>query len=401
VTAPPKLLEVLRSSQETLRDPRVIDFDPATVTALTITAPGQPELALQRLEAPAVPVAPATAKATDPAPAAPKAAWQVVTRIPGQAPITVPGDPEVIAALLKKLQLLSARETVVPNQPVKYGFLSDVPSAADLERYGFNRPEREITLNLNTGGGLSGKEPSALVLQIGVSPDEPGKAFARLTNPSFVYEIVPDILAAAPVQSRHYHVRQLRDLPEGALITSLALFDHSNETPLYTQKLKEGEKNWDAVLAAEPEATRPVLRTLLAQLRQLRARDFVADSFSLDHAETAEGPRPWRYRLDYAIAFNGGDVTQATQSSLLLTERLGGGTQLAGTADFGGVVFDLPQEMIDALFTLVYGNKHDPGPPAPAPIETPASGKEPAAAATPAPARNTPTEPAKPAPAKP
>ncbi len=50
-SVPQPLLDVLRSAQEALRDPHVLDFDPATVTAFTITAPGQPELNLQRLEA--------------------------------------------------------------------------------------------------------------------------------------------------------------------------------------------------------------------------------------------------------------------------------------------------------------------------------------------------------------
>src|SRR6478609_6624085 len=47
---PTALLDVLRSSQESLRDTHVADFEPATVTSLTISAPGQPDLALQRLE---------------------------------------------------------------------------------------------------------------------------------------------------------------------------------------------------------------------------------------------------------------------------------------------------------------------------------------------------------------
>ncbi len=407
----PKLLEVLRASQETLRDAHVLDFEPATVTALTLTAPGQPDLALQKLEAvaPAPAAAPVvTAKSsaskdapapdTTAKPAAPVEAWQVVTRLPGQAPVTVPGDPTVITGLLQKIQLLSARK-----------FLSDAPAAADLERYGFNRPEREITLNLSNGGGLNGTEPSTLVLQVGVSPDEPGKAFARLTNPSFVYEILPDILTDAQVLARHYRLRQLRDLPEGAVITSLTLVDTSTNTTIYTQKLKEGDKNWDAVLAAEPEAARPVLAGLLAQLRKLRAQDFVADTFVPDHADTPRGPHPWRFRLDYAIAFNGGDAAQATPSSLLLTERLGGTTQLAGTADFGGVVFSLTQEMIDPLFTLIYGNKHDPGPPAPTPADTKpattADAKAPVAppaeakVSSPSPATPTPAAPATPPPA--
>ncbi len=192
-TVPPQLLEVLRAAQENLRDPHVIDFEPATVTALTIAAPGQPELALQKLES-AAPDKAAPAGTTAPE------SWQVVTRTAGQAPVTLAGDAAVISELLTKLQLLSARQTTLPNGQTRYGFLSDAPSAAEVERYGFNRAEREITFNLNTGGGLSGKDPQSVVLQVGVSPDEPGKAFARLTNPPFVYEILPDILDETPLR---------------------------------------------------------------------------------------------------------------------------------------------------------------------------------------------------------
>jgi len=374
VTVRPELLEILRSSQENLRDAHVMDFDPATVTALTIVTPGQPELALQKLES-------AKPAANDAPPAAD--AWQVVTRVAGQAPLTVAGDPTVITDLLRKLQQLSARRTTLADGQVRFGFLSDAPAAADLERYGFARPEREITLNLNTGGGISGKDASNTVLQVGVSPDEPGKAFARLTNPPFVYEILPDILDDTPAVARHYRLRQLRDLPEGARITSLALIDLGTNAPIYSQKLKEGDTNWDAALAAEPATVRPHLATILTQLRKLRARDFVSDTFSGDHADTPQGSRPWRFRLDYTIAFNGGD---ATPSSLLLTERLGGALQLAGTGDFGGLVFSLPQELIDALFPLTYGNKNDPGPAAPnGPPVTPAAAPVPPPATTPAP----------------
>ncbi len=377
-SGPHQLLEVLRTAQEALRDPRVLDFDPTTVTALTITAPGQPELALQKLESatPAPEKAAAGAAPSDTSAKGPaKEGWQVVTRANGQAPVTLPGDAAVITELLTKLQLLSAHEYTMPDGKVNHGYLSDAPSAAEVERYGFNRAEREITLNLKTGGGLSGKEPSTEVLQVGVSPDEPGKAFARLTNPPFVYEILPDILDETPSAARHYRQRLLRpELPESARLTSLALVDLATNTTLYAQKLKEGDRNWDVILAAEPEAVRPVLAGLLAQLRRLQAQDFAADAFTPDHADSPQGPHPWRYRLDYTIAFNG-DPAQGTPSSLLLTERLGGKSQLAGTADFGGVVFIPTQPMIDALFALIYGQKNDPGPVAPAAAQP----KEPAA----------------------
>jgi hypothetical protein len=139
------------------------------------------------------------------------------------------------------------------------------------------------------------------------------------------------------------------------------LFDLAANKPLYTQKLKETDKNWDAAIAVEPEPIRKPLTNILAQLRQLRAQRFATGSFNPDHADTPQGPRPWHYRLDYTIAYNGGGAAQSTPSSLLLTDRLAGKTQLAGTADFGGVVFSVTQELLDGLFPLTYG-PNDPGP---------------------------------------
>ena len=373
---PDLLLKVLRSSQEELRDPHVTDFDPATVTSLTIAVPGQPELSLQKLESTAAnagtgqPAQPSAKDSDD------KDYWQVVVRAPGQAPVIASAaDPDLLDDLLKKIRQLEARK-----------FLSDAPSAADTENYGFNRPEREITLGLNTGGGPSEKDPSTQVLQIGVSPDQPGKAFARLTNPTFVYEILPDIIEETPASALHYRKRLLRKLPDGAIITSLAVVDLVTGKPVYAQKLKEGDKNWEAALAIEPEPVRKPIAGILAQLRQLRAQQFAASTFSPDHADTPQGPRPWRYRIDYTIAFNGGGAAQSTPASLLLTDRLGGKTQLAGSADFGGVVFSITQELLDAIFPLTYSGPNDPGPAAPAPATTAPTTTTPPAAAPAVPA---------------
>lgn len=238
-----------------------------------------------------------------------------------------------------------------------------------MENYGFNRPEREISLGLSTGGGLTGNEPSTVVLQVGVSPDRAGVAFARLTNPPFVYEIVPDILEDTPALARHYRQRLLRKLPKDALITSVSLVDLGTGATVATHRLKEGEKAWDAALAGEPEAARKHLLTIVQELDTLRADRFTADGFSPDHADTPEGVRPWRYRLDYSVAFAGAPETPA---SLFLSERIGGKTLVAGTADFGGATFAVTQPLLDALFALTYTAPHDPGP-----VTAPTAGPEP------------------------
>ncbi len=360
---PQPLVDVLRAAQEALRDPRVLDFEPGTVTALTLGAPGRPELALQKLETAGPAVLPGNpaergVSGTNPGPAAAGPGWQVVTRITGQAPLTIAADTKVIEELLQKIYLLSAQE-VSPPLPK---FLSDAPSAADLENWGFNRPEREITLSLNSGGGVRGNEPSTLTLQVGVSPDKPGVAFARVTNAPFVYQILPDILGEAPAVARHYRQRLLRDLPEGARITGLTLTDLATGTPVLAKSIAETDRNWDAAVAGESELRRRAFAQLLPQLHTLRARRFTADTFNPDHADTPAGPRPWKYRLEVTLSFPGGSAAAATTlSTLFLTDRLGGNTLLAGTTEFGGVVFETTQELLDPLFALTYAEKNDPG----------------------------------------
>jgi hypothetical protein len=341
---PARLVEELRSAQEALRDPRILDFEPRTITALTLVAPGQSELSIQRLEA---------AQGAE--------AWQLVVRgANGQAPQTLPADAAVVRGLLEKLQRLAARK-----------FLSDAPSATDLENWGFNRPERELTLNLNTGGGPRGTDPSTLALLVGVKPDERGAAYARVANAPFVFEIDPEILEATPVSARYFRQRLVRELPVGARVTGLTLGEIGVDAPLYAHQLAAGIATWDLALALEPEARRKALTTLLNQARSLRALRFTADTFNPDHAEVDGGSAPWKYRLEFTLTLTGGNgAAQTSTMTLLLTDRLGGTTQLAGSSEFsGGVTFAVTPETMDALFALTYAEKHDPGPPPKTPSE--------------------------------
>ena len=365
---PTDLVELFRRAQETLRDTRILDFDPAAVTALTIAAPGQPEINLQRLES---------------APGA--AAWQIVLRAgAGQAPQPISADAGVVADLLQKLQVLSARK-----------FLSDAPSAADREAYGFNQPERVLTLSLGARDGPRQPETTTLALEIGVTPGQHATAAARVTNAPFLYQIDPEVLELTPSLVLHYRQRLLRELPEGAHLTGVRLTELPANTLLLEASHPVALTDAPDVLAAAhvPEKMRPALGALVTQLRTLRAREFTSEGLNPDHAEAAGRSAPWKYRLDVTIALSGnGGATSAT-STLLLTERLGGTTQLAGTAEYGGVTFPggvtfaLNQEMLDAVFALTYGEQHDPGPlptaakpaesvPAPAPTPPAQSGPE-------------------------
>ncbi len=320
VTLSDALMTTLRTALVTLRDSRVLDFDPAAVTAVTLDAPSahQPEITLQRLEA-------APGGGTG---------WQIVQRGTGSAS-PQRADPAAVQALLSQLALLKVR-----------AFTSDAPQAAEKENWGFNLPERVITLNLAAGPGAAA---APLVLQIGVPTHGADRAYANLLNTQSVYEVGPDVLRATPVSPRDWRDRQLPFLPAGAHITRLQLTDLAGKSAVL---------DWPAAGATG------AVKELIDALGGLRAARFVQDTFG-ETSETVKDEagvsRPWRYRLDAILSLPAGaGGAQSRTATLLLTERTSGSGQYAGSADFNAV-FALEQPMISALWALTYGAR-DPGP---------------------------------------
>ncbi len=340
VALPARLATTLRSAQVELRDRRVLDLDGRTVTAITLSAPGRPELTLQRLEAAGTNAA---------------ANWQMILRESTTAgPQNLPADREVVERLLQRLQLLE-----VADSRDSSGFLSDAPGGLDLENWGLTRPERTITVSV---AAAAGAPPATFVLQLGVGTEREGRLYAKLANQDFVYLVDPGILTATPVVARSYRERLLRELPPGARIAGLALTETSSQQVIFSRQLAAGE-TWEQALMGESPERRTAITDLLAQLATLRAQSFVRDDFA-PAINVAGEDRPWRYRLDTTLSLVGGDGGQQTVSTLFFSERAGGSTQYVGTPELqGGVVFEAQQPLLDALWTLTYGTR-DPGPPA-------------------------------------
>jgi hypothetical protein len=329
VVIPGPLMSTLRNAPEDLRDRHVLDFDPAAVTAIVLAAPDRnlPELTLQRLEAPAG--------------AADRAGWQLIGAADSaRGPQPIAADRAAVQRLLTQLAQLTAQN-----------FQSDAPQDADLEKWGFHRPERQITLTL--AGAAAG---SPLVLQIGQTTPPDRYAYALQPTTQSVYAVDPAILNETRVDPLAWRDRQIRTLPAGAKITSLRLTDLAKGAVLL---------DWKAGASAAP-----AVNDLLAALAALRAQSFVSDHFT-DGVKAVDGQdRPWRYRLDASISLlAGAGGEQTSTSTLWLTERLKGDQQLAGSTEFN-VVFAVEQPVIDALWTLTYGSR-DPGP-LPEPAAAPA-----------------------------
>lgn len=340
VNISPKLMDTLRTAQVSLRETHILDFDAPAVTAITLTTPNQPELILQRLET--------GMQSAD------NSAWQIVRRGESSVgPQTLPADRAAVQRLLDQLSRLAAVD-----------FKSDAPTAADLEAWGFNRPEREIFLTL--GGGAT-----PLSLQLGT--DAKHNVYARLgpsANPgSSIYAVDAAILRELPFAPKAWRDRLLRELPAGARLTALKLTDLATGQVVLDTTLDETGHPPAGV--RNPEA----IATVLTSLRTLRAKEFILDAFA-DKVPVAGEERPWHYRLEATATLVGGAGEQTSVTTLFLTGRVGGDQQLAGSpANEFNAVFFIEQPLLDALWTIIEAPR-DPGPaPAPTtvPVATPAT----------------------------
>jgi len=338
------LLDDLRNAQTKLRERRLLDFEPARLTAISLTAPGQPEVALQRLES---------------------GTWQVLSRQGTEVAQPQSADPAVVARLIEQLGQLRA-----------VTFQSDAPFPADLEQWGFNRAEREVVLTLAADQSA---QPVAITLQLGVTTSESGQplTYARVADTQFVYQVRSSILEELPVVARHYRLRTLRDLPPGARIAGISLRRVADNSVVFAKDLAAGQ-TWDTALESEKPELKNAVQQLLGELRTLRARDFVRDAFAAT-LEIDGQPQPWIYQLDITIALSAaGEAERTTTSTLLLGNRQGGTTLLVGSAEFN-TVFHATQPFLDSVFALTFGSR-DPGPPPAQPAENDGSAPKPEAA---------------------
>jgi len=321
------LLEKLRDAQEKLRDPHILDLEPATVTAITLSAPNQSDVTLQRLESPT----PATAP------------WQFVRHNGEHGPQTLSADRELVERLLQKLTELTAER-----------FVDDAPSTAALEDFGFNRPARQIAISR-----AKAQAGAAVTLQIGATSGAESSVYAKLLGQPYVYRVSTEILQDTPVSLLAYRDRLVRELPAGAQITGLKLTDIAADAILLETTLAKPASTTGTMAA---KTSREAIDALVTQLRTLRAKIYLREEFTNTVAVGSE-ERPWHYRLDITLSLVGGTAAQTTISTLYFSERTGGTTQYVGSPDLG-VIFEAAQPLLDTFFVVAYGPK-DPGPTVP------------------------------------
>ena len=333
-------LETLRTAQVVLRERRLFSLEPDELQSILITRDGDESVTLQKLE---------------------NGIWQVVTRGTDQVLQTMPGDQEIIQRLVDALLWVHA----LPDN----GFVSDAPSAADLERFGLAIPLWEIEVRARPSAqsddmisGAPAPETITEKLLIGgFEGTGTDHLYAKMEGPGapFVYLIRSDILRQLRSRSVNYRDRLLLQLPEGARITTLRISHLGTEDVAFSAKLLSDDEPWESNLGSLPEDTRNAAQAIVALLRNLEAKMFLASEFT-PYVVLAGEQRPWSYILEATITLAGGPDSQTTPYRLYLAEVTGGSTLVAGAPDLG-LVFEAKQDFVDAFTALVF-DRHDPGP---------------------------------------
>ncbi len=375
-TIPAEALRPWESVLREMREHRFMRFDPALLSGVTIHSGGR-SLVLHRLDAPAA--KPATAGAPL------RAEWRMPV-VPGStATVALPVDADRLAALQGALLNLTARDFAVPvsvpeeKRSLCSAFVTDEPTPAQLSDWGFSSPVRKVDLAF-----LDGTKRTLVI----AAPAIPGTPFhAKLAGSPSIYSIAPAVLETLSVRPDAYRSRTLFSMPAGARLASIKITELGTGKTLLDERKPDDVPDWGSWLESRPKRERDEVATLADRCRELRADRFLESPFSSDYRHEAGDGReaePWRYRIEWTVKVPAGaDPAKVESRELLVTRRLGGTEQIAGSA-VDSAVFALPQEWVDALFPVTFGRDaagEPPATPAPEPAGTPP---------TPAPARPTP-----------
>jgi hypothetical protein len=276
--------------------------------------------------------------------------WQVLRQNQADGVQTWKADPQIVQDLIETLDTLYALR-----------FVSDAPSESDLDGYGFKDPQREVALQFP-------KSDSALFL--GNLEAKLHGVYVKTAAEPFVYEVADSAIDKLDPTPLHYRTRELETLPPAAKVLRLRIGRIGEPTPVIDIAPQAGQTWMQAIAAGRTPAQASALTTVLAYAGAGRAESFIASTYE-DALPLGDGKtQPWLWRLDADIDLPSGTAQSATRTiSYVFTDRVGGTSQFGGSRELG-LMFSIPQSMIDALHALLFDHPKPAAqelPPAPQP----------------------------------
>ncbi|MGF1447812.1 MAG: DUF4340 domain-containing protein [Opitutales bacterium] len=326
-TVNPAIPSLLANARSSLRERSFLDFQPSALDAITVQR-GEREVILQKLET---------------------GSWVVLKNNGEGFGGSEPADVQVIEDLIRAFAGLEAQ-----------AFVSDT-SVPDLQRFGLAEPRAVVTLSAGETYRLRLGSPDGQVIPL----------YAKLDAQPFVYEVIAEVLNRLSVSYLHYRDRTLRRLPPSARVRTLRLLDASSDVVLLERSIDLESQTWVTALAEEPKRLRDSVLALVEAVEALRVKDYLQDRFTEQFVRGEAEPLPWAFRLEADVLLPGGATDQVETVRYFFTKRLSGQTQVGGAPE-PGMIFTLPQELIEALFVLTFSRQPLPEPPVMSPRTEPA-----------------------------
>jgi len=298
----------LKDAQEALRDKRFININPKMVANISISQSNK-KIRLQKLE---------------------NETWKILKQDTNGTLSTNPADKKVLEQLIGRLHKLEA-----------VSFVSDAPSSADLEQFGFNDPQRIVHI----------KDHRDITLIIGNVNTKNGHLYAKLNNSPFVYEILPNILSLLPVSKLHYQRKILTELPHGVIIDSIQLKHLEKNETFFEIALNQEKGTWEESTEGLSEEKHRAVLKMISGLRKFKVKDYLQERFVNNVQLGPETTLPWLFKLEAHIILPGGDHSRTKIVEYYFTKRLSGNLQIGGSPEAQSI-FSLTQDWIDSLFVF-------------------------------------------------
>ena len=305
--------DILREAQEALRERNFMNFDPSKLSTINISENGR-KIRLQKLET----------GEND---------WQVLESNGKNEIKPYRADPAIMDSLLKNLSTLRAS-----------GFTADAPTASDNENYGFNNPRRVVTLSFSVGDPLT--------LMLAHPEDREDVLYAKTNLADFIFEVERyTTLRMIPIDTHYYRNRLLDMLPSAARISALKLTNLEKNEEVFDYKISQENMGWNDLIEEFDTEHGDQIRVLLDAVRKFEVKSYLIDSYTEAYPVDEENSLPWIFQLSATIQLPGGETDRTETREYVLTERLSGTVQVAGSKQYN-TIFEIPQPLIEALYEL-------------------------------------------------
>jgi hypothetical protein len=273
--------------QERLRDAHLVDVAPEKISSIEIIQ-SNISVRLQKLET---------------------EEWQVYGKDHVSSDLVqYSADKQIVHQLLLALSTIQAQN-----------FVSDAPSQADLEKWGFNSPTRELTIK----GGVSGTQE----LIIGDIDLATGLAYAKIGSSASVYQIPMVWLESVPVNLLYYRNHVLEDFPERAELISVEVRTLADDRVCLS---------WTHPVDSIAVDNNDWSEFLRSAILNWRVESYLDVPFSTEGVSwNSKATVPWFYRLEAKVSIPG--LAQPRTFQIYLTSILEGAVQVGGSAQLGSV----------------------------------------------------------------